>query len=375
MAIGSVTINHSNRNQGSFAGVEKKFLFTGPGSNSDNDDQVLSLNGDSDLDALLGASASLLKTQLLAARVNAGNQWLAWAIPTAGDWADAVNLALEKPHDLEPEAVVVCTPVTEASQIKAAQAKMVDVNLKHGLFLTAHLCVAGIDAASESWAQALARIRGLVSTLVAHRVSVTALLHGNDLGVVAGRLCHTGARVADTPMRNRTGSLVNLGDSPVDKDQQPLTMAHISDLATARISVPQWHAGQPGMYWADHPLLDKAGGDFQVYEHLRILDYVARWVRVLALAKIGDRSLNGTPKSMAFHTSYFMRPLREASHEVIVDGEPFPRRIQSPQPEHLIITWATRTKVDIYIKVRPLNCPKDIGINLMLDLNPAPAAE
>ena len=51
---------------------------------------------------------------------------------------------------------------------------------------------------------------------------VVPLLHGNDLGALAGRLCKHAVTVADSPMRTTTGTMVGLGATPVDMDSVPL---------------------------------------------------------------------------------------------------------------------------------------------------------
>lgn len=369
MAIGQVTVSNVNRMQGGFTEVERQFLYIGAGAAGASEDALLALNGDSDLDALLGETASELKTQLEAARSNAGQNWQAYAINTTGTWTDALDMALEQPNNLEPEAVVVTTPVVDSSEVNAAYTAAMDALAKYARFLTIHLCVSGIDlTVEETWAQYTARIKPIISGVAGNRVSVTPQLHGNNLGVVTGRLCNRSVSIADSPMRVRTGPLVGLGETPVDFDGNPLTMAHLTDLAQSRFSVPQTYAGYNGTYWADHMMLDNDGGDFQVYENLRILDYCARRVRKLAIAKIADRALNSTPKSIAFHQTYFARPLREASRGVVIGGEPFPAMIRAPEEGDVVINWVSRTEVEIYIQAAPFECPKKIGVYLMLDL-------
>lgn len=369
MGIGQVSVSNVNRNQGSFPEIERQFLYIGTGGNASNHGQLLALSGDSDLDALLGETDSNLKTQLLAARQNAGQNWQAYAVSIAqgGDWQTALDLVLEKPSNLDVEAVAVCEFPVDQTAISAAQAKMADVRAVYARLMTVHYAVPGI-AADETWGAWLTQIKSLADGLVANRVSLVPQLHGNNLGVVTGRLCNRSVSIADTPMRVNTGALVGLGPDPVDTNGDPLTMGVISELAKNRFSVPQWYAGYNGVYWADHPLLDNAGGDFQVYENLRVLDYLARRIRVLAIARIADRGLNSSPKSIAFNSTYFMRPLREASRSTEIGGQPFPAMIQPPADGDIQITWVSNTEVEIYIQAAPWQCPKKIGVFLMLDL-------
>ncbi|GAA4649031.1 DUF2586 domain-containing protein [Kistimonas scapharcae] len=369
MATGQVNVNNINRNQGSFPDIERQFLYIGVGGNAANNDKLLPLSGDSDLDALLGNDASDLKTQLIAARQNAGQNWQAYVIPIVqdGDWEAALDSVMEKPHDLDVEAVAVCTFPADKAAVESAYAKMEDIRSRFARFMTCHMAVPGI-AADEDWTAYLAKIKALNNGVAANRVSLVPQLHGNNLGVVTGRLCNRAVSIADTPMRVNTGPLVGLGDDPKDSAGTPLTMGIITELSKERFSVPQWYAGYNGMYWADHMMLDNPGGDFQVYENIRVLDYLARRVRVLAIGKIADRSLNSTPKSIAFNTTYFMRPLRESSRSTEIGGQPFPAMIQPPEDGDIVITWISLTEVEIYIQAAPYQCPKKIGVFLMLDL-------
>jgi len=145
-------------------------------------------------------------------------------------------------------------------------------------------------------------------------------------------------------------------------------MAHLKALDQARFSVPQWYPDYPGTYWADCNLLDIPAGDFQVIEHMRVLDYLARRVRVLAIARVADRKLNRTAASIEFNKTYFQRPLREASKSTKFKGVPFPAMILPPLPDDIAIVWTNSTDVQVYISAQPYNCPKKITVNLMLDL-------
>jgi len=140
-------------------------------------------------------------------------------------------------------------------------------------------------------------------------------------------------------------------------------------LSNARFSVPQWYPGYDGMYWADHMMLDVEGGDFQVYEYRRILDYLARRVRVLAIGRIADRRLNDTAKSISANQTYFARPLREASLPITILGVEMPPMIESPIADAISIVWSSNTNVAIAITATPYKCPKSITLYLGLDLS------
>ncbi|MBU9838384.1 DUF2586 family protein, partial [Rahnella aceris] len=89
-------------------------------------------------------------------------------------------------------------------------------------------------------------------------------------------------------------------------------------------SVPMWYPDYDGYYWADGLTLDAEGGDYQAIEYLRIADKAARRVRLQAIAKIADRSLNSTPSSIAAHQALFAKVLREMSVASQINGITFP---------------------------------------------------
>ncbi len=372
MSIGQVIVTQLNMQQGEPVEAERVFLYIGKAANPDNLHKILSIGADSDLDELLGSGDSDLKTHISAAVLNAAtDSFYCYAIPidpATDDWVKVLDTAMDKPFDLQVEAVVLTTEITDANEIKSAQAAMISTMTSYGKYLTAQMCCSGIDKATETWADYAARIKALITGQVADRVAVVPNLHGNNLGVVCGRLCNPAVTVADTPMRVATGALINLGDDPVDKNGIELSMADISDMSNARFSVPQWYAGYAGTYWADQMLLDTETGDFQVYENRRVLDYLARRVRLRAIARIADRYLNSTPKSIANNKTYFMTPMRVAAQPIIIGPLEFPGIIQPPKEGDLTITWKSRTEVVIGFCAAPHDCPKKIWIYMALDL-------
>ena len=90
-------------------------------------------------------------------------------------------------------------------------------------------------------------------------------------------------------------------------------------------------------------------------------------MRLLAIGKIGDRSLNSTPGSIAAHQTLFARPLREMSNAVEINGVQFPGEVKSPQDSDVQIVWKTKKHVEIYIVVRTYEMPLQISISLLLD--------
>jgi hypothetical protein len=279
-----------------------------------------------------------------------------------------VDAALAAPNEHNIEGVVLTTPIAAAAEIEDAQEHAVLMMTRYGKFLSVHLAAPGIDAATQTWAQYRTATKALVTGVAAPRVAVVPQLHGNNLGVVIGRLCNPGVTIADSPMRVATGAVVGLGASPVDSAGLALSLADLFDLADARLSVPQWYNGYEGTYWADHAMLDVEGGDFQAFENLRVLDYLARRVRLLAIQKVADRSLNNSDASIAQHQTFFARPLRDAAHTITIGSRQIPGLIRPPSSEDVQITWTGQTEVAIAITAQPYEAPKKITVYLALDL-------
>jgi hypothetical protein len=170
-------------------------------------------------------------------------------------------------------------------------------------------------------------------------------------------------------MRTATGALVGLGDTPLDTDDVALSMAVLTALDEAKLSVPQSYVDYPGMYWGDCNLLDIPGGDYQVVENLRVVDKAARAVRLLAIAKIANRNLNNSNISIAANKTYFARPLREMSRSVLINNVQFVAELQPPADDAVNIVWTSQTAVQIYLKLTPFNSPKTITANIYLDLS------
>lgn len=372
MSVGSVGVYQVNNMQGEYKEVERTFLYIGVAAEDKNDNKVLTITPVSDLDALLGDADSDLKTNVAAAIVNSkDNNFFAYVLPVAEgeDWKIEALKAFDKPHDLNVEAVALTTPIKSKDDVTAAQTFAVAVMAKFAKNIVVKLCVSGIDKATETWSLYSARVKPLIADIAADRVAVVPQLHGNNLGVVCGRLCNSAVSIADTPMRVKTGALIGLGVNPVDKDDEELTMAQLVDLSNERFSVPQYYTGYDGWYWANHHLLDVEGGDFGVYENRRILDHLARRVRIIAIGKIADRALNNTSRSIAVNKNDLARPMYEASKSFQIAGVEFPGMIKAPDDDAIDIVWVNRTEVNIAITATPFECPKKIKLYLGLDLN------
>lgn len=218
MALGQVSVNNLNLGQGAVTEVERYFLFIGPGAK--NQGQLLPLNTDSDLDVQLGIPASDLKTQITAARLNGGDRWACLAAPLAadGDWSAALTKAQQLNYSVE--AVVITKPVTSQADLSAMHDAAVALGNTYSRRVFVIAATPGITA-EQTWAEYLVSQKALVSGLAAPRVLAVPQLHGNDQGVLAGRLANAAVSIADSPMRVATGAVLGLGPVPSDKDGIP----------------------------------------------------------------------------------------------------------------------------------------------------------
>ena len=366
MAQGKVSVNNLNLGQGPVTEIERYFLFIGPASK--NVGKLLALNTQSDLDTELGVPASDLKTQITAARNNGGSRWACMAAPLAadGDWKVALEMA--QSADISVEAVVITKPVTGSGDVLSMHTAAVNLINRYGRRVFFMAASAGITPTLD-WALYRLEQMEITREVAAPRVMVVPQLHGNDLGVLAGRLANAEISIADSPMRVATGALIGLGPTPVDKDAIPLPSSTLSELDKFRLSVPQAYPDYPGMFWGDANMLDAPGSDYTVVENLRIVDKAARRIRLLLIQMVADRKVNNTPNSMATTKLALMRPLREMSRSANFAGLLFPGDIQPPKDGDITLLWKNRTTIEAYLKIRPYNCPKDLTANIALDLS------
>jgi hypothetical protein len=372
MGIGTVAVVQDNNASGGITAIERKSLWIGIGGADALTDQVHAISATSDLDAILGSQDSDLKNNIEAAMLNAGQNFTAYAIAIAQDgqstWDSALEFALDKPNDLDVEMVVLTDPITKIEDVNLIHAACVSALATFEKYISAHVALPGI-ADGQTWSEYLAATKALQQGVVAKRVCLVPQIHGNNLGVVIGRLNNDGVSIADTPMRTLTGAVVGLGADPVDKDDLALTMAHLKDLADNRLSVPQTYTSIDGTYWADHSTLDAAGGDFQVYENLRVMDYVCRRIYVKLVQKVGDRSLNSSDSSIAYHQDYFMDDIYLAAKETLIAGETKPGLVQKPEDGDIVLTINEQEEVEMWIMAAPIGAPKKLTAHISLDLN------
>ncbi|MBE5254168.1 DUF2586 domain-containing protein [Mixta mediterraneensis] len=364
----NVTINQLNQLQGETADIERVVLFVGKGAT--NTGKTLPVNTQTNFDALLGADDPVLKSQVIAAMNNGGQNWAAYVWVLAEDaepleWVKAVE---KSQMAASVEGIVVCVDAMDKAQINAAATLRNTLLAKYGRWVWFVLSVEGPQA-DEAWADYVTRLATLQNGISASAVQLVPRLWGNEPGVLAGRLCNRAVTIADSPARVKTGALLDMGrdDLPLDGEGQPLELATLQALEKLRYSVPMWYPDYDGFYWADGRTLDVEGGDYQVIEYLRIADKVARRVRLLAIARIADRSMNTTPGSIAATQQNFAKPLREMSQSVQINGIRFPGEVKTPLDGDVTVSWKTASKVEIYIVMRPVESPKEITVGLVLD--------
>ncbi len=372
MSWPQVNIDQKNQLQGETKEIERAVLYIGTGKV--NAGKTLAVNTQTDFDVLLGPDASAVKSCANAAMLNAGQNWNGFVHVLAEPaknaeldplaWVAAVRAAQQV---ASVEGVVVVLP-TDKATITAAASLRAELLAKFGRWVWFVLAVDGPQT-EEGWPEYLARLAALQQGVAASSVQLVPRLWGNEPGVLAGRLCNRAVTIADSPARVATGPLLDMGSDvqPVDGQGVALDLATLQALETLRYSVPMWYPDYDGMYWSDGRTLDVEGGDYQVIEYLRIVDKAARRIRLQAIAKIADRSLNSTPGSIAAHKTYFSKVLREMARSTQINGITFPGEVKPPKEGDVVITWRTATKVEIYIVVRPYECPKGITVSLMLD--------
>lgn len=371
----TVQINQVNQLQGETNEIERVLLFVGTGSK--NTGQTLAVNTQTDFDALLGEDDSPLKNMLNAAMLNAGQNWSAYVrvLAPAGGEGDEATEAETWQHAVRAaqvvasvEGVVLTDAIADKPDITAAAQLREELIAKYGRRVWFILAVQGPQT-GEAWADYVERLSTLQDGIAASGVQLVPCMFGNEPGVLAGRLCNRAVTIADSPCRVATGALQALGSDelPVDADGVALELATLQALEAQRYSVPMWYPDYDGYYWSDGRTLDVEGGDYQVIEYVRIADKVARRVRLQAIAKIGDRSLNSTPGSIEAHQSLFAKTLREMAKSTQISGTTFPGEVKPPQDGDVTITWQTSVKVAIYVVIRPYECPKGITVSLLLD--------
>lgn len=164
----------------------------------------------------------------------------------------------------------------------------------------------------QTWSEWLADTVDIPKDVASEYISVVPNVHaaGDTLGKYAGRLANKEVSIADSPARVQTGSVLGNTELMKDKAGKALDLATLKALESNRIAVPMWYPDYPGQYWTTGRTLDVPGGDYQDIRHIRVAMKAARKVRIRAIARIADRTLNSTPQSIAAAKLYFTQDLR-----------------------------------------------------------------
>jgi hypothetical protein len=374
----NVTINQLNRQQASIDEIERTLLYIGLAS-SDIPGDLIALNAQSDLDKSLTGAGDTLRHNVTTAQLNGGQNWQAYALllpkaATLAAWLDAIRHVQQI---ISVEGVVATVEIKDAAtgrtMIEAFSALRAELTAKFGRWVWFILTVAGPKKITTpaTWAAYQAFIATLTNGVAAAGVQIVPSLWGNDAGVLGGRLCNRSVTIADSPARVITGPLLGLGvdsaDLPTDSAGVEVELSHLQALHDLRCSVPMWYPDYQGLYWSDGRTLDVNGGDFGVIEDLRVVDKMARRVRLMAIPKIADRSMNSTPASIATHQTHFARPMRDNSRSTQINGVSFPGEVKPPREGDVVITWTDNKTVSIFIVVRPYGSAKSILVGIMLD--------
>lgn len=365
----AVVVDQANLLQGSSTSIENKVLFVGHANT--NTGKLISLNAQTDFDEVFGEEDHELKRDVMAAMNNATSDWSAWAAILApddtepNDWVDAV-IASQKTASCA--GIVFSGEFSDPEIINTAAMLRTTLINTYSRWCWMVMSVSGPQDA-ESWDDYIVRMTALQDGLAAYSVQLVPLLWKNDPGVLAGRLCKSSVTVADSPARVATGPLVSISQStlPVDGTGKEIELSHLQALNEARFSVPMWYVDYDGCYWADAVTLDVENGNYGIIENVRVTDKVCRQVRLKAIPKIKNRSLNSTPGSTAANETYFAGVMRDMSKSVTIDGVQFPGEVQPPLDGDVTISWVDSSHVNIYLVVRPYNSAAVINVTVALD--------
>ncbi|HEP0305466.1 TPA: DUF2586 family protein [Providencia rettgeri] len=373
----TVTINQLNQRQGRIDEIERTVLFIGYG----NENNLIALNSQSNMAVELAEASKTLRDHVTAAQLNAGQNWQAYVIttpepefPSFDAWVQAI---IEAQELISVEGCVVLTEFEQTADAHDAItqfAALRETLISHfGRWVWFMLTISDPTSPKrgQDWKAYLTDLAVISSGIAAPCVMLVPSLWGNDAGVLAGRLCRRDITIADSPARVKTGALLGLGadnaNLPCDKLGIEITLAQLQTLHDLRYSVPMWYPDYEGFYWSDGNTLEVKGGDYPVIEYLRIVDKAARQIRLRAIAKIGDRSMNSTPASMAAHQLYFSAPLREMSKSTQIQGITFPGEIEPPEDDAIAIQWTDKETVSVYMVIKPYASPKKITVGIILD--------
>ncbi|HFQ5578802.1 TPA: DUF2586 domain-containing protein [Vibrio vulnificus] len=359
MAWPTVIIKIVNLMNGPIADIECHFLFVVRGTVIGDVRNLIMVDSTSDLDEVLKDASSQGLAIVKAAQLNAKQSWTAGVMVIGADdsWQDAVK----KANEVSSFEFVVLGFNAENKQF-LDDAIALRQELKNALSrevgVLCQLPAINNAAEGQTWEQWLADTVAIPQNVASEYISVVPNVHaeGDTLGKYAGRLANKEVSIADSPARVQTGSVLGNTELMKDKDGRELDLALLKTLEQNRLSVPMWYPDYPGQYWTTGNTLDVPGGDFQDIRHIRVAMKAARKVRIRAIARIADRKLNSTPGSIAAAKLYFTKDLRQMALTGV------PGEIKPPQDEDIDIKWVSSTDVEIYMSVRPYECPVKITI-------------
>ncbi|MFA9499905.1 DUF2586 domain-containing protein [Mannheimia sp. E30BD] len=371
MAFPGVQINALNQLSGTTKEIERTALFVGVGSKNLN--QLTAVTADTDLNQLFGSAETELKKQVKTAMLNAGQNWFAYVYQTAEEGYDFVQ-AVKNANNVASFEYCINTNTfgidkAAVNKLQECHSELLAVLGRRTFFIQSIASINNESDGGETWGQYVQKLTTLTKTIAADHVMLVPNLFGTDTGALAGRLANRAVTVADSPCRVKTGAVVGLNaEKPKDKDGAELDIATLKALDLARYSTVMWYPDYEGYYWADGRTLDVEGGDYQVIENVRVVDKAARRIRLQAISKIGDRSLNASLGSIEAHKTFFTAVLREMSKSAAIGNVDFPGECYPPKDGDVDIVWTNKNAVTIYVKVRPLECPKSITVSIFLDL-------
>ncbi|MDN4408883.1 DUF2586 family protein, partial [Citrobacter portucalensis] len=139
----NVTVNQVNQLLGETNEVERTLLFIGTGTK--NVGKTLAVNAQSDFDALLGEGESPLKSDVLAALANAGQNWWAFIHVLPADAEDDawVKAVLAAQVVCSVEGVVLSSDVTAKAPVNQAATLRSTLISKYGRWVWFILAVQG----------------------------------------------------------------------------------------------------------------------------------------------------------------------------------------------------------------------------------------
>ena len=362
MTLPSVQINNLNLGQGGIANIDNYFLFVG--SVTTPAGELHYLDNSSDLDVLFGSAVSPLKTTITNARLNAGTNWHGIA-RTIGTTETAETVIDQTLDTSTVEGIVICDPAISSAALDAWGQKAVSLATQaRRVFIMVSL--PAHDPATQTWADYVTASAAISDSVFHDRLICVAPVFGSELGILAGRLSNSSVSIADTPYRTKTGSLVGLETPrPLDSAGIEINSSHISALEAKRLSVPMWFDDFDGNYWSEANTLAVEGSDYSILSYLRVIDKASRAVRKMALQRIGDRTLNNTPQGSASAIAFFTQPLTKMAAA---------KEIEPPTAQAVALAWSG-TSISVYLTLRPFKAPKNITVNLSLDLSDAAAVE